>query len=85
MTHAPRRVSNPPDPWASVHVEWLEEPPPVALEVYEEEARSIVASNDSPDVGFEFSVNPYRGCTHACAYCYARPTHPYLGLGAGGP
>ncbi len=82
MPAAPRRIANPPNPWSSTHVEWLGEPPPVALEVYEEEARSIVASNDSPDVGFEHSVNP-RGCQHACAYCYARPTHQYLGLGAG--
>jgi len=79
----PRRVDNPPNPWASAHVEWLEEPPPVAIAVYEEEARSIIARNDSPDVGFEHSVNPYRGCQHACAYCYARPTHQYLDLGAG--
>jgi DNA repair photolyase len=79
----PRRVANPPNPWASTHVEWLGEPPPVALEVYEEDARSIVAENDSPDVPFRFSVNPYRGCQHACAYCYARPTHQYLGFGAG--
>ena len=79
----PRRVSNPPNPWASTHVEWLGEPPSVALEVYEERARSIVAENDSPDVPFRFSVNPYRGCQHACAYCYARPTHQYLGFGAG--
>jgi len=78
-----RRVSNPPNPWASTHVEWLGEPPPVALEVFEEDARSIVAENDSPDVPFRFSVNPYRGCQHACAYCYARPTHQYLGFGAG--
>ncbi len=53
------------------------------IEVYEEEAKSIIASNDSPDVGFDHSVNPYRGCQHSCAYCYARPTHQYLGLGAG--
>ena len=79
----PRRVSNPPNPWASTHVEWLDEPPPVELEVFEEQARSIVAANDSPDVPFRFSVNPYRGCQHACAYCYARPTHQYLGFGAG--
>ncbi len=83
MSTLPRRVSNPPNPWASAHVEWLGEPPPVALEVFEEEAHSIVATNDSPDVGFDFSVNPYRGCQHACAYCYARPTHQYLDLGAG--
>src|SRR6478609_9417804 len=45
--------------------------------------RSIVAENDSPDVGFRFSINPYRGCAHGCSYCYARPTHEYLGLNAG--
>ena len=46
-------------------------------------SRSIVARNDSPDIGFDASVNPYRGCNHGCAYCYARPTHEYLGLSAG--
>lgn len=46
-------------------------------------SRSIVATNDSPDVAFSASVNPYRGCEHACAYCYARPTHEYLGFSAG--
>jgi DNA repair photolyase len=79
----PRRVSNPPNPWQTVHAEWLGEPPEAGLEIYEEEARSIIAENDSPDVGFRFSVNPYRGCFHGCAYCYARPTHQYLGWGAG--
>ena len=76
-------VSNPPNPWDSVHAEWLGEPPEARLEVFEERARSIIAENDSPDVGFRFSVNPYRGCFHACAYCYARPSHEYLGFGAG--
>jgi DNA repair photolyase len=76
-------VSNPPNPWDSVHAEWLGEPPEATLEVFEETARSIVAENDSPDVGFRYSVNPYRGCFHACAYCYARPSHQYLGFGAG--
>lgn len=65
----PRPVSNPPNPWASTHVEWLDEPPAAALEVYEEEARSILSENDSPDLGFRWSLNPYRGCFHACAYC----------------
>jgi DNA repair photolyase len=46
-------------------------------------SQSIVAENDSPDVGFRHSVNPYRGCAHGCSYCYARPTHEYLGLSAG--
>ena len=77
------RVSNPPNPWQSVHAEWLGEPPTAELEVFEEHAKSIISENDSPDVGFRFSVNPYRGCFHACSYCYARPTHQYLGWGAG--
>jgi DNA repair photolyase len=76
-------VSNPPNPWASVHADWLGDPPEAKLEVFEEKARSIIAENDSPDVGFRFSLNPYRGCFHACAYCYARPTHQYLDFGAG--
>lgn len=79
----PRLVSNPPNPWISRHVEWLEGPPEAELVVYEEEAKSILAENDSPDVGFRWSVNPYRGCQHACAYCYARPSHQYLSFGAG--
>lgn len=78
-----RFVSNPPNPWNTRHVEWLEEPPGVELQVFEEEARSVLSENDSPDVGFRWSVNPYRGCQHACAYCYARPSHQYLGFGAG--
>ena len=78
-----KTVSNPPNPWESVHAEWLGAPPEAKLEVFEEEARSVLAENDSPDVGFRFSINPYRGCFHACAYCYARSTHQYLGFGAG--
>ncbi len=46
-------------------------------------SRTIVATNQSPDVGFDASVNPYRGCEHACSYCYARPSHEYLGFSAG--
>ncbi len=52
-------------------------------EVRLEQARQIIATNDSPDIGFDQSVNPYRGCEHGCIYCYARPTHCYLGLSAG--
>ncbi|HEY7725498.1 MAG TPA: PA0069 family radical SAM protein [Anaeromyxobacteraceae bacterium] len=77
-----RPVSNPPNPWLSSAVEWLE-PEPSHLEVYEDATREILSRNDSPDVPFCWSVNPYRGCAHACAYCYARPTHEYLGFGAG--
>lgn len=79
----PRPVSNPPNPWLSTSVEWLEEPPPARLEVFEETARSLLTQNESPDVPFRWSVNPYRGCMHACAYCYARPGHQVLGFGAG--
>jgi DNA repair photolyase len=79
----PRRVANPPSPFESRHVEWDGPPPDVALEVYEEHAKSIVTENDSPDVGFRFGVNPYRGCFHGCVYCYARPSHQYWGFGAG--
>lgn len=52
-------------------------------EYFTDHARSIVSENDSPDVPFRYSVNPYRGCLHGCSYCYARPTHEYLGLNAG--
>src|SRR5437899_3058007 len=48
-----------------------------------ERARSIISHNDSPDVGFDSSINPYRGCEHGCIYCYARPSHAYLGLSPG--
>src|SRR5512139_641193 len=79
----PRPVQNPPNPWAKTHVEWLDEPPNATLQVFEEEARSILSENASPDLPFRFSLNPYRGCIHACAYCYARPSHQYLDFGAG--
>jgi DNA repair photolyase len=55
----------------------------VRTRYYPDATQSIVATNDSPDVPFSFSINPYRGCSHGCSYCYARPTHEYLGLGAG--
>jgi DNA repair photolyase len=54
-----------------------------ATEYLTDQSQSIVAENDSPDVGFRYSVNPYRGCSHGCSYCYARPTHEYFGLSAG--
>lgn len=78
-----RAVSNPPNPYLTQHAEWLEAPPDAKIEIYEETSGSVLTSNDSPDLGFSWSVNPYRGCQHACAYCYARPYHEYLGLGAG--
>ncbi len=78
-----KRIANPPNPYDSTHHEWLEPPPEAALEVFEERASSILSENKSPDVPFRWSANPYRGCQHACAYCYARTTHEYLGFGAG--
>ncbi|MBK8097200.1 MAG: PA0069 family radical SAM protein [Planctomycetes bacterium] len=78
-----RSVANPPNPWHSHHVELLEPPPAAPLQVFEEQAKSILSRNDSPDIPFTWSVNPYRGCLHGCAYCYARPSHQYLDFGAG--
>lgn len=60
-----------------------EAPRALTTEVTLERARSIIARNDSPDIGFDQSINPYRGCEHGCFYCFARPTHAYHGLSAG--
>ncbi len=78
-----RPIDNPPNPYASRYAEWLEPPPAARVEIYEETSGSILSRNDSPDLPFTWSINPYRGCQHACAYCYARTYHEYLGLGAG--
>jgi DNA repair photolyase len=59
------------------------EPPRLRTEVTDERARRILAFNQSPDVPFDRSINPYRGCEHGCTYCFARPTHAYLGLSPG--
>ena len=80
----PRSHDNPKNRYHEVHLEWDEgEAPPAELRVYEERCTRALSENRSPDLGFHFSVNPYRGCFHACSYCYARRTHPYLGFGAG--
>lgn len=76
-------IANPPNPWASGAVEYLDEVPLSKVEIFEDASQSILSRNESPDLGFRFSVNPYRGCNHACAYCYARPSHEYLSFGAG--
>ena len=61
----------------------FEELPPFKTEVTQEKPRSIITKNDSPDLSFDRSVNPYRGCEHGCIYCFARPSHAYMGLSAG--
>lgn len=85
-------ASNPEGRFESVHREavddgWFPAPaddgPLPATTVNEERARSIISRNASPDVPFEQSINPYRGCEHGCVYCYARPSHAYLGLSPG--
>ncbi len=78
-----RQIANPPNPFESRHRELLEPSASPKLMVYTDETREILSRNDSPDLPFRWSVNPYRGCFHACAYCYARPTHEYWGFGAG--
>ncbi len=65
-------------------VEWNEpDDPAPKTQLYRDASASILTRNDSPDVGFEASINPYRGCEHGCIYCYARPYHEYLGFSAG--
>jgi DNA repair photolyase len=81
-------VGNPPNRFEAFHFEregdWEggEEPLPRTL-FLRDLSQSIISRNDSPDVGFAATINPYRGCEHGCIYCYARPTHEYLGFSAG--
>jgi len=58
-------------------------PPPLRTEVTRDSTRTIIARNTSPDISFDRSINPYRGCEHGCIYCFARPTHAYLGMSPG--
>ncbi len=66
------------DGWES-----LADLPPLKTTVFEENSKTIISRNQSPDINFEQSINPYRGCEHGCVYCYARPTHAYMGLSPG--
>jgi DNA repair photolyase len=70
------------DGWGTSTAE-CEEPPPIATTVSIDATRTIIARNQSPDIPFSQSINPYRGCEHGCIYCYARPTHAYFGLSTG--
>ncbi|MCW7537736.1 PA0069 family radical SAM protein [Aquabacterium sp. A7-Y] len=71
------------DGWGTLEQDAREEHLPPATTIIEERVKSLLAANDSPDIPFELSINPYRGCEHGCIYCYARPTHSYLNLSPG--
>jgi DNA repair photolyase len=71
------------DGWGSLQQAAEQETAASATQIIEENARGILSGNDSPDIGFDLSINPYRGCEHGCTYCYARPTHSYLNLSPG--
>ena len=71
------------DGWGTLDQEALEEHIAPKTEIIEEHAKKIVSGNQSPDIGFDLSINPYRGCEHGCIYCFARPTHSYLNLSPG--
>lgn len=63
--------------------DYLEEGKQIQTQVFRDATKSVISTNDSPDVGMDASVNPYRGCEHGCIYCFARPGHEYLGMSAG--
>ncbi len=71
------------DGWGALDQEAAEEHLAPGTQVLHEQVKSILTGNDSPDIGFDLSINPYRGCEHGCIYCYARPTHSYLNLSPG--
>ena len=71
------------DGWGTLELSALAGVSAPSTQVTLEDAKSAITSNDSPDIHFDLSINPYRGCEHGCSYCYARPTHSYLGLSPG--
>ena len=83
LAHRFESVERAVDPESLSRYEDDDELPPLATTVTLETARSIITRNESPDIGFDRSINPYRGCEHGCIYCYARPTHSYLNLSPG--
>lgn len=76
-------LSNPPGRFETLHGEAAATAEDRETTLWPEPARSLISSNQSPDVPFEQSINPYRGCEHGCIYCFARPTHSYIGLSPG--
>ena len=70
------------DGWGTLAAEFGELPP-LPTELIREKAKGALTFNDSPDIGFDRSLNPYRGCEHGCIYCYARPAHAYVGMSPG--
>ena len=94
MVHGRGAASNPPNRFETLSAgrpledlaEHFQDPEPernILTKFYVDHTRSILAKNNSPDIGFSYSLNPYRGCEHGCVYCYARPTHEYLGFSSG--
>src|ERR1051325_5542259 len=86
--HGRGSSSNPPNRFIPLYREaipgWTEEEDPAPrTRFFRDLSRTILNTNDSPDIPFTYSVNPYRGCEHGCIYCYARPSHEYLGFSAG--
>ncbi len=77
------RVDDPPSRFRTASVEYDGQAPKARLSIFEDTTHEILSKNNSPDISFRYSVNPYRGCFHGCAYCYARPSHEYLGFGSG--
>src|SRR3989442_11619665 len=87
MTQGRGAGFNPPNRFERLHLEPSDEDQGESrvapTEYFIDNTRSVLAKNDSPDVPFTYSVNPYRGCEHGCIYCYARPSHEFLGFSAG--
>lgn len=86
--HARGATSNPPNRFEPIQLErdadWNPEDDPLPrTQFLNDHSRTVIAYNESPDIPFQASINPYRGCEHGCSYCYARPTHEYLGFSAG--
>src|SRR6516162_2771171 len=89
LIHGRGATLNPANRFEALHCEsdeWCESEaaqPKIQTQFLRDDSQTVISYNNSPDVGFDASINPYRGCEHGCAYCYARPTHEYLGFSAG--